>query len=106
MAQGQKKDDPPDSSGKQRVNIKVTDEMAKGIYANLGIVHNNESEFVFDFVFMEPQRRQGHVVSRIVSTPRTAKRLMTGLNELVRMYEERFGTIQMPDSGSPKGTYH
>ncbi|MCP4601008.1 MAG: DUF3467 domain-containing protein [Proteobacteria bacterium] len=91
---------------KGRLNIKVNDDVAKGTYANLGIVHNNDTEFIFDFIFMEPQRRQGHVVSRIVSNPRTVKRLLSGLTELVRLYEERFGVIEVPESGSPQSTYH
>jgi hypothetical protein len=96
MAQTPKKPSADATEGKRQLSIKVTDEMAKGTYANLGIVHNNESEFVFDFIFMEPQRRQGHVVSRVVANPRTVKRLLVGLNELMRIYEERFGKIETP----------
>lgn len=90
----------------QKINIKVADEVAKGTYANLGIVHNRDTEFIFDFIFMEPQRRQGQVVSRVVANPRTVKRLLMGLTDLVRGYEERFGEIDIPKQGSPKGTYH
>ena len=106
MADSTKKDGPPAAGKKGRLNIKVDDSLAKGTYANLGIVHNNEAEFVFDFVFMEPQRRQGHVVSRVVTNPRTAKRLLTGLSELVRLYEKRFGTVDIPEQDSTKSTYH
>lgn len=91
---------------KGNLNIKLTDDIAKGSYANLGIVHNNDAEFVFDFIFMEPQRRQGQVVSRIVTNPRTVKRLLNGLTELIKNYEKRFGEIDLPKMGSPKGTYH
>ncbi len=90
----------------KRLSIKVSDEQAKGTYANVAIIHNNDAEFIFDFVFMEPQRGQGHVVSRIVSNPRTAKRMLSGLSELIKTYEERYGTIKMPESAPPKGTYH
>ncbi len=107
MSESEKKKDPATTArGKGRLNIKVNDEIAKGVYANLGIVHNNDAEFVFDFVFMEPQRRQGHVISRIVTNPKTAKRLLNGLSELVRIYEERFGAIEVPERGSPQSTYH
>ena len=96
----------PPAKGKGRLNIKVNEEQAKGSYANVAIIHNNEMEFVFDFVFMEPQRGNGHVVSRVVTNPRTAKRLLTGLTELVRVHEERFGPIKMPEPAPPKGHYH
>jgi hypothetical protein len=102
----EEKKDKPAKGSKASLNIKMTDEIAKGTYANLGIVHNNDAEFVFDFIFMEPQRRQGQVVSRIVTNPRTVKRLLLGLTELVQNFEERFGKIELPKVGSPKGTYH
>ena len=94
------------SKAKAQVNIKVSDEQAKGTYANVAIVHNNDLEFVYDFVFIEPQRGQGHVVSRIISNPRTAKRLMLGLQELIATYEKRFGEIPLPKVAPPKSTYH
>jgi hypothetical protein len=93
-------------TSKSQLSIKVSDEQAKGTYANVAIVHNNDVEFVYDFVFMEPQRGQGHVVSRIISNPRTAKRLMLGLSELISAYEKRFGEIHIPKAAPPKSTYH
>lgn len=90
-----------------RLQIKASDDIAKGVYSNMVLVHNNELEFVMDFVFMEPQRPQGHVVSRIVTNPKAAKKLLTGLNELVRRYEERFGEIEIPKTSTgPQGSYH
>ena len=106
MAENDAKENPPSPKNKGRLSIKVSDEEAKGTYANVAIIHNNDAEFIFDFVFMEPQRGQGHVVSRVVANPRTAKRLMSGLSELIKVYEERFGPIKMPESAPPKGTYH
>jgi len=102
----EKKTENKPQKGKGKLNIKVGDEVAKGTYANLPIVHNNESEFVFDFVYVEPQRPQGHVVSRVLANPRTAKRLLAGLSKLVKMYEERHGEISTTDTPSPQGTYH
>ncbi|MDJ0764917.1 MAG: DUF3467 domain-containing protein [Myxococcota bacterium] len=107
MAEADNKNNPPpQQKGKGRLNIKVNDDVAKGTYANLSIIHNSDAEFVLDFVFVEPQRRQGHVVSRIVTTPRATKRLLVGLTELVRLYEDRFGPIDVADPSAPKSTYH
>ena len=104
--QDKKKSDEKDDKP-VRLQIKASDDVAKGVYSNMALVHNNELEFVMDFVFMEPQRPQGHVVSRIVTNPKAAKKLLTGLNELVRRYEERFGEIKIPKTPSgPQGSYH
>jgi len=90
-----------------RVQLKVSDELAQGRYANFVVVHNNDIEFIVDFVFMEPQQPRGQVVSRVIANPRTAKRLLVGLQELVRRYEERFGVIPVPESGGgPQSSYH
>jgi hypothetical protein len=98
---------PKTGKGPLKLQIKVGDEAARGVYANLAMVHSNESEFVIDFVFAEPQRPAGHVVSRVVVNPRTAKRLMKGMQEVVRRFEERFGEIALPDPGAPSGSsYH
>lgn len=98
---------PKSGKGPVRLQIKVGDEAARGAYANLAMVHSNESEFILDFVFAEPQRPTGHVVSRVVVNPKTAKRLMKGMQEVLRRFEERFGEIPLPDPAGPSGTsYH
>ena len=99
------KNSPAEKSG-ARVHIKMDDDTAKGKYANVAVLHNNDAEFVLDFVFMEPQRGQGRVASRVIVNPRTAKRLLMGLTELVSNYEKRFGEIPMPPAPTPKGNYH
>ncbi len=107
MTEDDKKKDPgAPQAPKGKLNIKINDDVAKGIYANLGIVHNNDAEFIFDFVFVEPQRAQGQVVSRVVANPRTVKRLLLGLTDMIRIYEERRGKIELPEPIPPKGNYH
>ena len=89
-----------------KFNIKLDDQIAKGTYANVAVLHNSDAEFILDFVFMEPQRGRGQVVSRVISNPKTAKKLMLGLTEIVAAYEKRFGEIPLPKAPGPKGTYH
>jgi hypothetical protein len=90
-----------------RLQIKAADDVAKGVFANLALMHHTDAEFILDFVFVEPQRPVGQVVSRVVLTPRAVKRTLVGLQELVRRFEERFGQIPLPDP-APKttGNYH
>jgi hypothetical protein len=90
-----------------RLQIKAADDVARGVFANLALMHHNDAEFILDFVFVEPQRPVGQVVSRVVMTPRSTKRLLVGLQEIVRRFEERFGQIPLPEP-APKttGNYH
>ena len=96
------------SAQKIRLNIKVDDSTARGIYSNTAFIHHTENEFILDFVFTEPGRPQAHVVSRIITNPKAAKQLALGLKSLVDRYEERFGTINMPQSSkaAPPQTYN
>ena len=97
---------PGGSNAQLRLKIKAAEEIARGVYANLALVHNKELEFVLDFVFVEPQRPAGQVVSRVVTNPRTAKLLLKGMEQMIRRYEERFGEIALPEKPTPGGTYH
>lgn len=92
--------------GQAVLRINAGEAVAKGVYSNLSLVHNNEVEFILDFVFVEPQRPQGHVVSRVVTNPKAAKRLLNGLQELLRRYEDRFGEIELPAGPGVQGSYH
>jgi len=102
----EKKDGEERPKGPVALKISAEPQVAKGVYSNLSLVHNNETEFVLDFIFAEPQRPQGHVVSRVIVNPKGAKRLMMGLAELVRRYEERFGEIPAAAVQSVQGQYH
>jgi hypothetical protein len=94
------------AKGQNMLRINAAESVAKGAYSNLSLIHNNEVEFIMDFIFVEPQRPQGHVVARVVTNPKAAKRLMNGLQELIRRYEERFGEISLPALPNVQGNYH
>jgi hypothetical protein len=102
----EKKEGETRSKGPVALKISAETQVAKGVYSNISLIHNNEAEFVLDFIFAEPQRPQGHVVSRVIVNPKAAKRLMVGLAELVRRYEERFGEIPATAVPSVQGKYH
>ncbi|MBN2339956.1 MAG: DUF3467 domain-containing protein [Deltaproteobacteria bacterium] len=90
------KDNKPSTPAKStRMRIKIDDATSKGAYSNTAVVHNNEMEFVIDFLFAEPPRMQAHVVSRVVTNPKAAKQLAIGLTELVKRYEERHGELKI-----------
>lgn len=78
-------------SDQKGVQIKVSEETFKGVYANGTIISHTSDEFVLDFVSLFHQK--GALSSRVIVSPRQAKSLMNVLAENVRMYEERFGKI-------------
>ena len=91
-----------------RMRIKMEDSVAKGAYSNTAFVHHNENEFVLDFLYAEPARGEGHVVSRVITNPKAAKQLQIGLKALLDRYEERFGEVKLPKKNPPvePGSYH
>ena len=66
----------------------------------MGIINHTDSEFTIDFVYIQPQSPQGKVRSRIITSPRHAKRHLIALEENVRRFEANFGTIDLGPAGS------
>lgn len=78
-----------------RMEIKIDDEIARGIYANLCLINHSDAEFIFDFVFIQPARRKSKVAGRLIMAPKNAKRLMMLLQQQVKVYEGRFGKLDI-----------
>ncbi|MFT7622007.1 MAG: hypothetical protein ACI9WU_001172 [Myxococcota bacterium] len=91
----------------KRINIKIQldDDIAQGRYANLVMLNHTETEFVLDFLYVQPQQPKAKVHSRVITSPRHAKLLLRALQENVSCYEKRFGEI--PEvSAATKKLYH
>jgi len=71
-----------------KLEIQIDDETAQGVYANLAVVNYTDSEFVIDFIFVQPQAPKAKVRSRIVTSPAHLKRLIRVLEENLQSYEE------------------
>ncbi|OGQ92212.1 MAG: hypothetical protein A2289_26120 [Deltaproteobacteria bacterium RIFOXYA12_FULL_58_15] len=85
-----------DKKGKQvQIQIQLDEDTAQGIYANLALVNHTETEFTLDFMYLQPQQPRAKVRSRIISSPKHTKRLLNALQENMRRYEERFGTVEL-----------
>jgi len=77
-----------------KTNIKIDDEIMKGVPSNaMGISHSKE-EFVIDFMMMYPWQNAGIVNARIVLTPGHIKRIVKAFNENIEKYEENNGKIE------------
>jgi len=87
---------PKNDRPRQQLNIKLDDNIAQGIYSNLVMVTHGESEFILDFMFLQPGRAEARIGSRVILSALQAKRLMAALGDNVNRYEQRFGVIPLP----------
>ena len=84
----------------QGLQFQINESTAQGLYANLAIVSNMDSEFILDFAFVQPGQNPVKVHSRIIMSPKQAKRLAVTLSNGIVQYEEKHGTIDIsvPDA--------
>lgn len=76
-----------------QVQIKASDEILKGAYANQAMVSHSSEEFVLDFMNILPPA--GMLVSRVLLSPSHYKRLVTAMQDNLKRYENEFGTISL-----------
>lgn len=86
-----------DEKKKIQLKIVIDEKTAGGTYTNGAIINFSESEFMLDFVLMQPQSPQAKVVSRVIASPIHAKRLLKALADNIGKFEARFGEIKMPE---------
>ncbi|MBI3956929.1 MAG: DUF3467 domain-containing protein [Candidatus Kerfeldbacteria bacterium] len=79
--------------GQRQIQIKITDEVMKGVPSNMMAVSHSREEFVLDFMNIIPPQGQGIVTSRVVVTPGHMKRIVAALKENIERYEKQFGKI-------------
>jgi hypothetical protein len=80
---------------KKPVDIQVqTDEQTMiGKYSTMAQVTHTAEEFWIDFYAMLPNPQIARLLSRIIVSPEHAKRLGNAIQDNIRKYEEKFGTI-------------
>lgn len=75
----------------KQVQVKMTDEVMKGVFANVCQIGHTAEEFVMDFMNL---LGEGSIVTaRVVITPGHAKRFAEALNTNVKAYEDKYGAI-------------
>lgn len=78
-----------------KLEIQMDDQVASGEYINMAVVNHNDSEFVIDCIYVQPQAPKARVKSRLITSPRHAKRLLAALQSNVENYEKKFGVIDL-----------
>jgi hypothetical protein len=76
----------------QQIQIKITDEVLKGVYSNMMQVSHTPEEFIFDF--MSIAGGAGIVVSRVMVSPEHMKRIVAALQDNLKRYEAQFKEIK------------
>ncbi len=84
----------------QQIQVKASDEILKGVYANMVQVGHTGEEFILDFMNIFPPT--GILASRVVLSPAHAKRLAAALLDNVKKYEAQFGSIKLADAPEHK----
>jgi len=77
----------------QSIQINISPEMQRGVFANQALISNTAEEFFLDFILATPPAAA--MTARVIITPAHAKRLVTALHENVRNYEVAFGEIKL-----------
>jgi len=91
-----------DAQEKKQLSIEIDDVTAQGMYCNLAFIAHSEQEFIMDFMFLSPQQPKAKVRSRIITSPKHAKRFLSALMDNIKKYEAHFGPI--PPDAAPGPT--
>jgi len=75
------------------LQVEIDEAVARGLYTNLALITHSETEFLIDFLFLQPQTPKTKVLTRLITSPVHAKRLLWALKDNLDKYEARHGTI-------------
>lgn len=84
----------------QQIQINTGDELMRGRYSNSLIVSHSPEEFILDWLLNSPSGT--FLVSRIMVTPGSLKRVINALADNLEKYERQYGPIRVIESGEQK----
>jgi len=87
-----------------KLERQLDDEIAHGVYANLALVHHNETEFTLDFIYVQPQRRRAKLRSWVILSPAQAEGLLRALQQNLAVSEGKAEASKT--SVAPDDHYH
>jgi hypothetical protein len=83
------------ASPQVQIQLEIDPQIANGVYANMALVNHNETDFVLDFIYLQPQGPKAVVRARVINSPKHMKRLLLALQDNVARYEAQFGKIDI-----------
>jgi hypothetical protein len=84
----------------QQMQVKISDDVLKGVYANMVQVGHGPEEFLLDFMNLFPPL--GIVAARVILSPGHMKRVVAAMDENLKKYEEQFGKIKTTEQPQHK----
>jgi hypothetical protein len=78
----------------QQIQVRVSDEILKGVYSNQAMIRHSKQEFIFDFINYVPGDTNAVVASRVILSPEHVKGFLSALQDNMNKFEEKFGKIQ------------
>lgn len=80
-------------SGRQtrQIKVRMSETVGAGVYANSLMVQHTREEFILDFAMIVGDA--GTVVTRVVTSPGHAKRIVKALQENLAKYEGSHGRV-------------
>jgi hypothetical protein len=78
-----------------QIQLEIDQVIAQGIYVNMAMLNHNETEFVIDFIYIQPQAPKAVVRARVINSPKHMKRFLHALQDNVAKYEAQFGKIDV-----------
>jgi hypothetical protein len=83
-----------------QIQINTGDELMRGRYSNSLIVSHSPEEFIMDWLLNSPSGT--FLVSRIMVSPGSLKRVISALADNLEKYERQYGPIRVIESGEQK----
>ncbi|MBC8456335.1 DUF3467 domain-containing protein [bacterium] len=80
---------------KRQMQIELDEKTAQGTYANFAVITHSQAEFILDFTRVLPGVPKAKVQSRILMTPQHAKALLMALENNIKKFEEKNGSIKI-----------
>ncbi|MDH3283943.1 MAG: DUF3467 domain-containing protein [Acidobacteriota bacterium] len=88
-----------ESRSARSVNIKISDEVQRGVYANKLIVSHLRDEFILDFVADFPPGP--NIVARVLTSPAHVRAVIDALSTNLGRYERRHGAVRRSPPPAP-----
>ncbi|OGL78435.1 hypothetical protein A3J43_01245 [Candidatus Uhrbacteria bacterium RIFCSPHIGHO2_12_FULL_54_23] len=82
-------------TGQRQIQIRASDDVLKGQYANAMQVAHTREEFLMDFMNLYAHQGVGVVSARVIISPGHMKRIVAALADNVKKYETQFGKIEV-----------
>ncbi len=76
----------------QKREIKIADNIPGAEYANAMQINHNKDEF--QMMFLNIMGASGRVTGKVITSPGHFKRMIAAMEENIKKYEERFGTVK------------